>query len=137
MVLFEEVGGDPTKVSFATKQTGSLCAHVSELHPPQVNSVAYPEMTVSKQKQGPLVHLTCPGPDQIINEIKFASFGNPQGTCGSYSHGECSSTDALTVVQQVKFWLLKLLHVFNLYLLLGMLLPCIQISSCIYLFFTH
>ncbi|KAF3327137.1 beta-galactosidase 6 isoform X1 [Carex littledalei] len=100
MVLFEEIGGDPTKISFATKKTGSLCAHVSEMHPPQVNSVAYPEMTVSIQKPGPLVHLTCPGPDQIINEIKFASFGNPQGTCGSYSHGECSSTDALTVVEQ-------------------------------------
>lgn len=100
MVLFEEVGGDPTKISFATKNSGSLCAHVSEMHPPQVISGAYSEMTVGRQRPGPMVHLTCPGPDQIINEIKFASFGTPQGTCGSFSHGECSSTDAISVVQQ-------------------------------------
>lgn len=110
MVLFEEVGGDPTKISFATRQTSSLCARVSEMHPPQVNSGAYAEMTVSRQKPGPMVHLTCPGSNQIINEIRFASFGTPQGTCGSYSHGECSSTDALSFVQQVKLSLHKLLH---------------------------
>ncbi|KAJ1689107.1 hypothetical protein LUZ63_013262 [Rhynchospora breviuscula] len=100
MVVFEEEGGDPTKISFATRHTGSLCAHVSEMHPAPVNFVLYPELAVSKQKLGPMVHLTCPGPDQLINEVKFASFGTPQGTCGSYSHGKCSSTNALSVVQQ-------------------------------------
>ncbi|KAJ4787145.1 Beta-galactosidase [Rhynchospora pubera] len=100
MVLFEEEGGDPTKISFATRHTGSLCAHVSEMHPAPVNFEVYPELAVSKQKLGPMVHVTCPGPDQLINEVKFASFGTPQGTCGSYSHGKCSSTNALSVVQQ-------------------------------------
>ncbi|KAI7988966.1 Beta-galactosidase 8 [Camellia lanceoleosa] len=33
LVLFEEMGGDPTQLSFATKQIGSLCSHVSESHP--------------------------------------------------------------------------------------------------------
>jgi hypothetical protein len=110
MVLFEEVGGDPTKISFTTRNTGSLCTHVSEMHPPQVNSGVYSEKMVGRQKPGPMVHLTCPGPDQIINEIRFASFGTPQGTCGSYSHGECTSADAISVVQQVRFSVLKFMH---------------------------
>jgi hypothetical protein len=121
MVLFEEVGGDPTKISFATRKTRSLCAHVTEMHPPQVNSGAYLEMTVGRQKLGPMVHLTCPGSDQIINEIKFASFGTPQGTCGSYSHGKCTSNDTISVVQQVKFSL-QMFAWFNLCHLLDILL---------------
>ncbi|CAK9143234.1 unnamed protein product [Ilex paraguariensis] len=32
LVLFEEIGGDPTQISFATRQIGSLCSQVSESH---------------------------------------------------------------------------------------------------------
>ncbi|KAA8531157.1 hypothetical protein F0562_005929 [Nyssa sinensis] len=33
LVLFEEMGGDPTQISFVTRQIESLCSHVSESHP--------------------------------------------------------------------------------------------------------
>nr|XP_010910537.1 LOW QUALITY PROTEIN: beta-galactosidase 6-like [Elaeis guineensis] len=98
LVLFEEVGGDPTKISFATRQTGSLCAHVSESHPSPIDDWISSQRKVGKL--GPVVHLECPNANQVISSIKFASFGTPHGSCGSYNQGNCSSDSALAVVQQ-------------------------------------
>lgn len=100
LVLFEEIGGDPTKISFATRQMESLCSRVSESHPLPV------EAWTSDQKaqilSGPTVSLECPNPAQVISSIKFASFGTPHGKCGSFIHGQCSSDSALPVVQKVR-----------------------------------
>ncbi|CAI9105115.1 OLC1v1003970C1 [Oldenlandia corymbosa var. corymbosa] len=73
LVLFEEEGGDPTQISFATRQISSLSR----------------------------VELECPSPNQVISAIKFAGFGNPKGTCGSFSQGDCNSNQALSIVQKV------------------------------------
>nr|GME21068.1 beta-galactosidase 8 [Ipomoea batatas] len=98
LVVFEEVGGDPTKLSFATREVGSLCSRVSESHPMPVDMWT---SDVSGQKQeGATLSLECPLPNQVISTIKFASFGTPQGTCGSFSHGKCKSTNALSVVKK-------------------------------------
>ncbi|CAL9757532.1 unnamed protein product [Musa acuminata subsp. burmannicoides] len=94
LVLFEEVGGDPTLVSFALREARSLCAHVSQSHPPPVDAVN------TAQKKDAVLHLECPHSDRVISSVKFASFGTPHGTCGSYSHGNCSSTTALAILQQ-------------------------------------
>ncbi|KAL9241232.1 hypothetical protein vseg_015363 [Gypsophila vaccaria] len=93
LVVFEEIGGDPTQISFATEQMGSMCALVSELHPPPVDKWGSP-------KVGPVLSLECPSPNQVISSIKFASFGTPQGTCGSYAHGRCESDKTLPIVQK-------------------------------------
>lgn len=99
LVVFEEVGGDPTKLSFATREVGSLCSRVSESHPMPVDMWT---SDVSGQKpEGATLSLECPLPNQVISTIKFASFGTPQGTCGSFSHGKCKSTNALSVVKKV------------------------------------
>ncbi|KOM50710.1 hypothetical protein LR48_Vigan08g153700 [Vigna angularis] len=98
LVLFEEIGGNPEQITFATKQIASVCSHVSESHPPHVdlwNSDAESGRTV-----GPVLLLECPYPNQMISSIKFASFGTPQGTCGNFKHGNCSSNKALSVVQK-------------------------------------
>ncbi|TVU47699.1 hypothetical protein EJB05_07306, partial [Eragrostis curvula] len=97
LILFEQFGGDPGKVSFVTRQTGSVCAHVSEAHPIQIDSWLSPQQKV--QRSGPALRLECPKTGEVISSIKFASFGTPSGTCGSYSHGKCSS-QALAVVQE-------------------------------------
>ncbi|KAI5666236.1 hypothetical protein M9H77_16089 [Catharanthus roseus] len=98
LVLFEEMGGDPTQISFATRQIESLCSRVSESHPLPI------EMWTSKQEAGktavPTMLLECPSPNQVISSIKFASFGTPRGSCGSYIHGRCSSNKALSTVQK-------------------------------------
>ncbi|XP_023918924.1 beta-galactosidase 8 [Quercus suber] len=98
LVLFEEIGGDPTKISFATRKIVSLCSHVSESHPSPVDT--WDADSTSGMKSGPLLSLECPFPGQVISSIKFASFGTPDGSCGSFGHGQCSSSNALAVVQK-------------------------------------
>lgn len=99
LVLFEEMGGDPTQISFATRQIGSLCSQVSESHPIPVD--IWTSAQEAAKRAGPTMLLECPSPNQAISSIKFASFGTPGGTCGSFSHGRCSSKKALSVVQKV------------------------------------
>ncbi|XP_027346416.1 beta-galactosidase 8-like isoform X2 [Abrus precatorius] len=98
LVLFEETGGEPTKISFATKQIGSVCSHVSESHPPPVD--LWNSDAESGRKVGPVLSLECPYPHQVISSIKFASFGTPQGTCGNFKHGQCKSNKALSIMQK-------------------------------------
>ncbi|OAY37993.1 beta-galactosidase 8 [Manihot esculenta] len=98
LVLFEEVGGDPTQIGFATKQVESLCSHISESHPLPVDM--WNTDSEARKKSGPVLSLECPHPNQVISSIKFASFGTPHGTCGSFSHGQCSSSSALSIVQK-------------------------------------
>lgn len=99
LVLFEEMGGDPTQISFVTRQTGSVCARVSESHPAHIDAWISSAKS-SRGRPGPAVHLKCTYPSQIITSIKFASFGTPQGDCGSFNHGECSSDNVLAQVQE-------------------------------------
>ncbi|KAJ8768713.1 hypothetical protein K2173_023617 [Erythroxylum novogranatense] len=98
LVLFEEIGGDPTKIAFATSQTGSFCSHISESHPLPVDM--WSSDSKSERKSKPVLSLECPLPNQIISSIKFASFGTPTGTCGDFSHGKCSGNNALSIVQK-------------------------------------
>ncbi|XP_039126405.1 beta-galactosidase 6-like isoform X2 [Dioscorea cayenensis subsp. rotundata] len=99
LVLFEEMGGDPTQISFAIKEIASVCAHVSELHPGPVDAwnSSRPQ---NGGRLGPILALECSYPDQLISSIRFASFGTPHGACGNFNHGKCSSANALAVVQQ-------------------------------------
>ncbi|CAI9105117.1 OLC1v1003974C1 [Oldenlandia corymbosa var. corymbosa] len=100
LVLFEQIGGDPTQISFATKQSGSLCSTVSESHPMPVDMWNTLDQDSSSEKAGPTLSLECPHPNEVISSIKFASFGTPEGTCGSFSHGKCSSKKALSLIQK-------------------------------------
>lgn len=97
LVVFEEIGGDPTQISLATKQIGVLCLHISESHPPPVDTWDLYEVG---NKSRPLLSLECSSPNQVITSIKFASFGTPQGFCGSYTHGRCRSSRALPIVEK-------------------------------------
>lgn len=99
VVLFEEAGGDPTQLSFATRETQSICSWVSESHPIPVDMWSADEE--ARKRAGPTLSLGCPHPDQVISKINFASFGTPRGTCGSFSHGRCSSRRAVSIVEKV------------------------------------
>ncbi|KAA3489756.1 beta-galactosidase 8 [Gossypium australe] len=99
LVLFEEMGGDPTQLAFATRKMGSLCSHVSDSHPLPMDMWGLDSKT--RSASNPTLSLSCPFPNQVISSIKFASFGTPLGTCGSFSHGRCSSAKAHSIVQKV------------------------------------
>ncbi|KAK4483158.1 hypothetical protein RD792_010338 [Penstemon davidsonii] len=100
LVLFEQTGGDPTQLTFATREVQNICSRISETHPIPVDMWTSDEE--SRKRTGPTLSLSCPSENQIISKIKFASFGTPVGTCGSFTHGRCSSGKARSVVEKVQ-----------------------------------
>ncbi|XP_010541689.1 PREDICTED: beta-galactosidase 7-like [Tarenaya hassleriana] len=70
LTLLEEMGGDPSMASFKTIGVGSACARAEE------NKV---------------VELSCNG--KPISAVKFVSFGNPTGKCGSFAKGMCDGAE--------------------------------------------
>ncbi|RVW43989.1 Beta-galactosidase 15 [Vitis vinifera] len=78
LVLFEEFGGNPSLVNFQTVTIGTACGNAYE------NNV---------------LELACQ--NRPISDIKFASFGDPQGSCGSFSKGSCEGNkDALDIIKK-------------------------------------
>eukprot|EP00249_Psilotum_nudum_P004334 c17855_g1_i1 orf=2253-3881(+) len=96
LVLFEEIGGDPTLISFATSSVATVCAHVSESHLPPVDTWTTTRLDQSKHK-GPEARLECPT-GHNISSIKFSSFGNPQGTCGNFRKGSCHAPSSMNTL---------------------------------------
>ncbi|KAM7259223.1 hypothetical protein ACFE04_014964 [Oxalis oulophora] len=91
LVVFEEMGGNPFGISLVKRMTGSVCADIYE---------GQPTMGILQNNTAkPKAHLRCP-PGQKITQIKFASFGWPQGKCGSYSEGRCHAHKSYDVFQK-------------------------------------
>ncbi|KAM4102132.1 hypothetical protein ACB094_05G200400 [Castanea mollissima] len=95
LVLHEELGGDPSKISLLTRTGQEICAHVSEADPPPADSWK-PNQEFNSQV--PEVRLNCEQ-GWHINMINFASFGTPRGNCGTFSPGICH-VNVTSIVQQ-------------------------------------
>jgi len=87
LVLLEEVGGDPSGISFRTRYVDTVCAHVSQAHP-TFNSLTLPEL-----------RLQCSS-GQHISSLSFASFGNPSGSCGNFIKGSCHAVNSTSIVEK-------------------------------------
>ncbi|KAM7529661.1 hypothetical protein LguiB_033071 [Lonicera macranthoides] len=59
---------------------------------------SYEETTKEFGKE-PKIHLQC-SPGQYISSIKFASFGTPLGTCGSFKQGTCHAPTSNTTIEK-------------------------------------
>ncbi|KAJ6822636.1 beta-galactosidase-like [Iris pallida] len=79
LTLFEEAGGNPSQVNFQTVVVGKICGNVP---------------------QGKTLTLSCKGYGRTIAAIDFASFGDPQGSCGSFEKGKCESKGAAPAVEK-------------------------------------
>lgn len=101
LVIFEELGGDPSKISLVKRSVSSVCADVSEYHP-NIKNWHIESYGKSEEFRPPKVHLHC-SPGQIISSIKFASFGTPLGTCGSYVQGACHSPASYAILEKVMY----------------------------------
>lgn len=101
LVIFEEKGGDPTKITFSRRKISSVCALVSEDYP-VANLESFQKSGNGNSSSKASVHLKCPKTSSI-SIVKFASFGSPTGACGSYSQGECHDPTSLPVVEKVNF----------------------------------
>ncbi|PIN15803.1 Beta-galactosidase [Handroanthus impetiginosus] len=98
LVIFEELGGDPAKITLVKRSMTSVCADVAEYHPNIKNwQIESNGRTVEFHK--PKIHLHC-GPGQSISSIKFASFGTPSGTCGSFQQGTCHAPTSSTILEK-------------------------------------
>ncbi|KAJ9692055.1 hypothetical protein PVL29_011242 [Vitis rotundifolia] len=87
LVVFEELGGNPAGISLVEREIGSVCADIYEWQPTLMNYEMQASGKVNKPLR-PKAHLWC-APGQKISSIKFASFGTPEGVCGSYREGSC------------------------------------------------
>ncbi|XP_065874195.1 beta-galactosidase 10 [Euphorbia lathyris] len=94
LVIFEEKGGDPTKIKFSRRKISGVCAHAAEDY--AVTNLEQFQRASDKAS----VHLKCPKYSRI-STIKFASFGSPTGTCGSYKQGECHDPKSIDVVEKM------------------------------------
>jgi hypothetical protein len=94
LVIFEEWGGDPTGISMVKRTAGSICADVSEWQPSMAN-------WRTKGYEKAKIHLQCDH-GRKMTHIKFASFGTPQGSCGSYSEGSCHAHKSYDIFWKVK-----------------------------------
>ncbi|KAI4325453.1 hypothetical protein MLD38_030853 [Melastoma candidum] len=99
LVIFEELGGNPSKISVVKRSVSSICADVSE-HRPNLKNQHADSDGKSKDFHKPKVHLKC-NQGQSISSIKFASFGTPLGTCGSYKQGTCHSAMSLDILEKI------------------------------------
>lgn len=99
LVIFEELGGDASKISFVKRTTGSVCADAFEHHP-TVENWHIEDTGEGKMVQQVNLNLHC-APGQLISAVKFASFGTPLGTCGSFQKGTCDSANSHAIVEKV------------------------------------
>ncbi|KAF8406482.1 hypothetical protein HHK36_008570 [Tetracentron sinense] len=98
LVVFEELGGDTSGISLVKRSVTSVCAEVSEYHP-TIKNWQIESYGKSEEFHKPKVHLRC-APRQFISAIKFASFGTPSGTCGSFQQGTCHAPTSYSILEK-------------------------------------
>ncbi|XP_075486733.1 beta-galactosidase 6-like [Primulina tabacum] len=96
LVIHEELGGDPSTISFLTQKGQVLCGRVSEDDLPPADAW---EQSLGFVSRTPQLRLACE-PGWHIVSILFSSFGNPEGKCGAFIHGSCH-TNVSAIVHQV------------------------------------
>lgn len=111
--MLEEWGGDPNGIFLVRREVDSICADIYEWQP---NLMSW-QMQVSGKVTKPLrpkAHLSC-GPGQKISSIKFASFGTPEGVCGSFREGGCHAHKSYDAFQRV-YYLAQLMFSFSFHI---------------------
>ncbi|KAL6217090.1 hypothetical protein ACLB2K_010307 [Fragaria x ananassa] len=105
VLIEEETGVDPVKISLDRISVAKVCALVSETHLHPVSTWMYQRtsgnLNNTRQNPGrkPTAKLRCP-PNSYISKILYASYGNPSGDCKTYAAGSCHSEDSTAVVQK-------------------------------------
>lgn len=99
LVAFEELGGDASKIALVSRTVTSVCANAYENHP-KINIANYTISSLGKsENKEAMVNLQC-AQGQSISAIKFASFGTPSGTCGSFQRGTCHAPNSHSIVEK-------------------------------------
>lgn len=99
LVVFEEIGGDVSRIGLVKKSVTSVCAEVSENHPHFRNWQTESHGQLEEQNK-PEISLHCTE-GHSISAIKFSSFGTPSGSCGTFQHGACHAPNSNAVLEKV------------------------------------
>ncbi|XP_071726484.1 beta-galactosidase 9 [Rutidosis leptorrhynchoides] len=102
LVLFEETGGNPFKISAKTVSVGTVCSHVSEDYYPPVHMWSHPSYIsgeLSTDQMKPVMELHCDD-GYTIASIDFASYGTPQGSCQTFSTGNCHAPTSSSILSK-------------------------------------
>lgn len=102
LIIFEEIGGDISKISLVKRSVKTVCAKVSD---------NWHTESIGEQEEltKPNISLHCTD-GYSVSTIKFASFGTPTGSCGSFQHGSCHAPSSLAVLEKVFSLLPKLFN---------------------------
>ncbi|KAL8113730.1 hypothetical protein AgCh_020865 [Apium graveolens] len=98
LVVFEELGGIPFGIFLVKRELASVCADIYEWQPTLMNWQMQHSGKVNKPLR-PKAHLWC-APGQKITSIKFASFGTPEGACGSFLEGSCHAHKSYDIFER-------------------------------------
>ncbi|GKU90013.1 hypothetical protein SLEP1_g4066 [Rubroshorea leprosula] len=98
LVVFEELGGDASKISLMRRSVTNVCADAYENHS-AVENYSIESNDESKVLPDAKVHLKCTT-GQFLSSIKFASYGTPSGTCGSFHKGTCHAPNSQAVLEK-------------------------------------
>ncbi|CAI9087581.1 OLC1v1021688C1 [Oldenlandia corymbosa var. corymbosa] len=85
LVLHEELGGDPSKISIITRAGQEICTTLSEDDLPPADTW---EPEIGFTSEVPHARLTCDEGWHIAS-ISFAIFGDFKGECGAFTPGSC------------------------------------------------
>ncbi|KAF4391619.1 hypothetical protein G4B88_030770 [Cannabis sativa] len=101
LVILEEEKANPDDIEILTVNRDTICSIITETAPPHVKSWAREENDIRPvvDHLHPAAHLKCPNHKKIV-AVEFASFGDPEGACGSFFVGKCDSALTKGIVEQ-------------------------------------
>uniref|UniRef100_A0ACD5XZP6 Uncharacterized protein n=1 Tax=Avena sativa TaxID=4498 RepID=A0ACD5XZP6_AVESA len=102
LVVFEEEIGKPDGILIQTVRRDDICTFISEHNPAQIktwDTEAGGQIKLIAEDHSARGILTCP-PMKKIQEVVFASFGNPVGSCGNFTAGTCHTPNAKSIVEK-------------------------------------
>uniref|UniRef100_A0A0A8YH38 Beta-galactosidase n=1 Tax=Arundo donax TaxID=35708 RepID=A0A0A8YH38_ARUDO len=101
LVVFEEELGKPDGILIQTVTRDDICVLLSEHNPTQIKTwqTEGDQIKLIAEDHSTRGFLTCP-PKKTIQEVVFASFGNPEGPCGNFTLGTCHTPNAKQVVEK-------------------------------------
>ncbi|OEL28695.1 Beta-galactosidase 12 [Dichanthelium oligosanthes] len=101
LVVFEEELGKPDGILVQTVTRDDICVLLSEHNPAQIKTwdTDGDKIKLIAEDHSTRGTLSCPS-EKTIQEVVFASFGNPEGMCGNFTVGTCHTPDAQQVVEK-------------------------------------
>lgn len=103
LVVLEEEPSDPKDIEIVTVNRDTICSLIGQDYPGHVKywdrKAGILQHAPGKSLQATAL-LNCPDYKKI-SKIEFASYGNPDGSCGALTMGTCNAPESKKVVEDV------------------------------------